>query len=157
LEEGSGKAEKSEPLCVCACLRERVTTGASLPAEKKPSQFLSFWRVLGHREITAMPTRSVPKVRFSSARLRTTRGCRSDPLAASRHTLSQGDQLPGQVLEAAQDPHPLPTLKLKPTRTSGNLSSFAGASVATWSFAAGMELGGRPGGCTPLPVRPPAG
>lgn len=63
--------KRKESLCVRVCARicARATTGASLPAEKKPSQFLRFWRVLRHWEIKAMPAKCVRKVHFSLVRL----------------------------------------------------------------------------------------
>lgn len=44
---GGGKWEGGERRA-SVCVRERATTGASLPTEKKPSQFLRFWRALRH-------------------------------------------------------------------------------------------------------------
>lgn len=50
--------------------------------------------------------------------------CHTDPSAANWHVLRGGTSCCGEGLEAAQDPHPLPThrpLDLKPTRASGDL------------------------------------
>lgn len=107
--------------------------------------------MLRHGEVNVLPTKCALKVIFIKKALSHIQLMHRPPCCQQAHTGLQ-HQLLGEGLEAAAHPHGAHWLQSPPKSVERPLlqaGAFAGAYVATQSFAVGMELGGHPRGCTP--------